>query len=194
MQDTSEEAQERRAIAQLKRGDLDGLATLIRQHQLKAVRTAYLVVGDLQTAQDVATEAFLSVHTSIARFDPKRPFAAWLHRILVNKAISVLRQRKRELPVETEALEAMSDPARSPEAQAVAGIARDTIWRAVQTLPEAERTLVVLRYYLDYSEQDMAETTRQPVGTVKWRLHAARNTLRAALAEAHANATLQLDE
>jgi RNA polymerase sigma-70 factor, ECF subfamily len=193
MQSDIDRAAEQRAIDRLKGGDMAGLETLMQMHQTRAVRTAYLVLGDVPAAEDAAVDAFLAINENIQRYNPKWPFGAWLHRIVVNKAISVLRKRKREQEVDEDALERIRDQAPSPSAQAVASIARDRVWQAIQRLPENERTLVVMRYYLDFSEAEMAEAVGAPAGTVKWRLHSARNQLKLALAADYAGATLQLE-
>src|SRR5258706_77311 len=77
---------EHEAIRRLQRGDLDGLEALVRLHQQRAVRAAYLIVRDAALAEDVAQAAFLRAHSRIGQFDAARPFAPWFYRIVVNLA------------------------------------------------------------------------------------------------------------
>lgn len=68
-----------------------------------------------------------------------------------------------------------------PEEHALAGELRDVLRAAMAVLPPAQRTVLVLRYYLQLDEREMAAVLGRPAGTVKWRLHAARQRLRAVL-------------
>jgi RNA polymerase sigma-70 factor (ECF subfamily) len=166
------------AIEELKRGDIAGLAHLVRLHQLKALRTAYGILGDRAAAEDVVSEAFLKVVDGIARFDRARPFEPWFYRIVVNLAIDYRRKARRS-EAQSEAL---------PERVAVSTDldARETrilLAQQIAVLPEPERAALVLRYYLDMDEVAMATVLNCPVGTVKSRLHRARERLRLGLAD-----------
>jgi RNA polymerase sigma-70 factor (ECF subfamily) len=77
---------ENEAIVRLKQGDVRGLEILVKTYQLKAVRAAYLIVGDRALAEDVVEDAFLRVYERIGQFDPLRFFEPWFLRIVVNIA------------------------------------------------------------------------------------------------------------
>jgi RNA polymerase sigma-70 factor (ECF subfamily) len=165
------------AIAALQRGEIAGLAILVDLYQLKARRTAYLILGDAAAAEDAAAEAFLRVWERIGRFDARRPFEPWFYRIVVNLAIDDRRRRARSQPdamlAETELLAAPDDiDARADRADVLAELA---------TLPAIERAAIVLRYYHDLDERAIADVLGCPVGTVKSRLHRARERLRVRL-------------
>ncbi len=81
---------------------------LFRRHWRGAHRAAYLVVHDGPAAEDIAQEAFISAIRSLDRFDRRRPFAPWLHRIVVNRAIDWTRARKARREVSGEAIEALA--------------------------------------------------------------------------------------
>src|SRR3954454_25125349 len=81
------EAGERKLIREAQRGSGDALGALYARHWERAHRAAYLVVHDAAAAEDIAQEAFLSAIDNLDRFDRRRPFAPWLHRIVVNRAI-----------------------------------------------------------------------------------------------------------
>jgi RNA polymerase sigma-70 factor (ECF subfamily) len=83
------------AIAAVRRREMRGLATIVELHQLKARRTAYLILGDRAAAEDVVAEAFLRVWDRIGTYDVSRPFEPWLYRIVVNLAIDEQRRRAR---------------------------------------------------------------------------------------------------
>ena len=73
------------AISRLKQGDPGGLETLVRDYQVQAVYTAYMIVFDRSLAEEVAQTAFVRVAEKIQQFDEKRPFAPWFFRIVVNE-------------------------------------------------------------------------------------------------------------
>ena len=90
------------------------LEELFRLHWRRAHRAAYLVVRDAAAAEDIAQEAFLAAIRNLDRFDRRRPFAPWLHRIVVNRAID--HARARTLRAETDLEPALAAPAAAPAA------------------------------------------------------------------------------
>src|ERR671938_305868 len=91
---------ERRWVHEAQRGSERALESLFRRHWPGAYRAAYLVVHDAAAAEDIAQEAFLAAVRSLDRFDRRRPFAPWLHRIVVNRAIDWTRARRLRAEVE----------------------------------------------------------------------------------------------
>src|SRR5215204_6394258 len=83
----------RAAACRLRAGVAGRLARLFRRHWPDAYRTAYLILHDRAAAEDVAQEAFLAALRALDRFDRRRPFGPWLHRIVVNRAIDWARAR-----------------------------------------------------------------------------------------------------
>src|ERR687891_2295284 len=98
---------ERAHVRGAQRGSVADLEALFRTHWPRAFRAAYLVTHDAAAAEDIAQESFLAAVRALDRFDRRRPFGPWLHRITVNRAIDFARARKlrREsvLPDATEA-------------------------------------------------------------------------------------------
>src|SRR5216117_3697660 len=84
---------ERAWIRGAQRGSVSDLEALYREHWPRAYRAAYLVVHDAAAAEDIAQEAFLAAVRALDRFDRRRPFGPWLHRIAVNRAIDWTRAR-----------------------------------------------------------------------------------------------------
>src|SRR5438045_3215453 len=85
--------QERAWVRGARDGSASDLEALFREHWPRAYRAAYLVVHDAAAAEDVAQEAFLAALRALDRFDRRRPFGPWLHRIVVNRAIDWARAR-----------------------------------------------------------------------------------------------------
>src|SRR4051794_37559465 len=95
---------ERVHVRAAQRGSASDLEALFRLHWPRAHRAAYLVVHDTAAAEDIAQEAFLAAIRNLDRFDRRRPFGPWLHRIVVNRAIDWVRAR--QLRAESELVEA----------------------------------------------------------------------------------------
>lgn len=172
--------EEREAIERLRRGDMQGLETLVHLHQLGAVRVAYAITHSRPLAEDAVAEAFLTAYERIGRFDASRPFRPWFYRIVVHGALKAARAAGRTDASEAalELLERQRDPAPGPEDSALRAETRETVAAGVRSLPPKQRAVLVLRYYLQMEEAEIARTLGCPVGTVKWRLHAARARLR----------------
>ena len=180
--------EEREAIARLKRGDIGGLEALVRQYQVQAVRTAYLIARDRALAEDIVQAAFLRAYERIGQFDAGRPFGPWFLRSVVNDAVKAAACCERQVSLEAgsegegASLAALlADPGPGPADLLEAAETREAVWAALGRLPPAQRAAIVQRYYLGLSEAEMADELACPPGTVKWRLHAARKRLRALL-------------
>ncbi len=173
------------AIRRLKRGDLGGLECLVRLHQVRAVRAAYLIVRDAALAENVAQEAFLRAYSRIGQFDTGRPFGPWLYRIVVNLALRAAARAGRQASLDSPApgselslAEALADGSPGPEGLTEQTEQREQVWQALGRLSPEQRAAVVQRYYLGWSEMEIAANQNVAAGTVKWRLHKARERLR----------------
>jgi RNA polymerase sigma-70 factor (ECF subfamily) len=152
---------ERAWIRAAQAGSVDALEQLYRAHWPRAYRAAYLVVHDSAGAEDIAQEAFLAAVRALDRFDRRRPFGPWLHRIVVNRAIDWARART--LRGEVEANESLAADPEPP-----AGLPE--LVRALAALPPDQRAVVVLRHLLEYTPGEIAELLDLPRGTVNSRL------------------------
>src|SRR6185369_4860400 len=126
---------ERAWIRGAQAGNTSDFEALFRTHWPQAFRAAYLVVHDAAAAEDIAQEAFLAAVRNLDRFDRRRPFGPWLHRIVVNRAIDWTRARKLRAEVE------LGDYLPAPAAQERDG----TALARIAELPAEHRAVVVLR-------------------------------------------------
>jgi RNA polymerase sigma-70 factor (ECF subfamily) len=151
---------ERAWIRGAQQGSVADLERLFREHWPRAYRAAHLVTGDAAAAEDIAQEGFLAAIRNLDRFDRRRPFGPWLHRIVVNRAIDWTRARKLRGEVE------LGDYHPAPAAPEPDGSA---LGRIAELAPE-HRAVVVLRYVLEYTPGEIAELLDLPRGTVNSRL------------------------
>ena len=176
---------EQQAIQRLKNGDISGLEFLVAFHQVKAVRTAYLITRDPGLAEDIVQDAFIQAYHAIRGFDATRPFEPWFMRSVVNAALKLMQRSARQIQVGDEGAESLlaefSAQVESVEAQVESIEIQDQIWDAMQKLSPRQRAVIVQRYFLDMGEKEMAEEADSAAGTVKWLLNAARERLRSLL-------------
>ncbi|MBI5297552.1 MAG: RNA polymerase sigma factor [Chloroflexi bacterium] len=176
---------ETQAIQRLKQGDISGLEFLVARHQVKAVRTAYLITRDLGLAENIVQDAFLKAFRAMRGFDATRAFEPWFMRSVVNAAVKTMQRSARQVQVGEDADEALmaelAQRVESVESQVESIEVQNQIWDAMQKLSPRQRAVVVQRYFLEMSEKEMAEEAGSAVGTVKWMLNAARERLRGLL-------------
>jgi RNA polymerase sigma-70 factor (ECF subfamily) len=153
---------ERAWIAGVRTGSASDLEALFRAYWPRAFRAAYLVVHDAHAAEDIAQEAFLAALRSLDRFDRRRPFGPWLHRIVVNRAID--HARARALRGEAE----LDDVHAAPEA--VSASVDGSLLAALRALSPEHRAVIVLRHLLEYTPGEIAELLDLSRGTVNSRL------------------------
>jgi RNA polymerase sigma-70 factor (ECF subfamily) len=151
-------------------GSASDLEALFRAHWPRAFRAAYLVTHDAAAAEDIAQEAFLAAVRSLHRFDRRRPFGPWLHRIVVNRAIDWTRARQLRAEVE------LGESAASVEA--VDPSEADRLVAAIAALPPEQRAVIVLRYLLEYTPGEIADLLGIPRGTVNSRLRRGLDALK----------------
>jgi RNA polymerase sigma-70 factor (ECF subfamily) len=173
-----ERRHERRWIRDAQRGSGEALEALYRRHWPWAHRAAYLVVHDGAAAEDIAQEAFLAAVRALDRFDRRRPFGPWLHRIVINRAIDWARARalrsEAELESEPEASDAWPGETRKPVPSHPYS---EDVVAALALLSPEHRAVVVLRYLLEYTPGEIAEALELPRGTVNSRLRRALDRL-----------------
>ncbi|HEY2373126.1 MAG TPA: RNA polymerase sigma factor [Gaiellaceae bacterium] len=169
------ERRERALVRDAQRGSPAALEQLFRLHWPRAYRAALVVVGDAAAAEDIAQESFLAAVRALDRFDRRRPFGPWLHRIVVNRAIDWSRARslRREIG---------ADGVAEPAAVERDGGGRvDDLAAALASLGVEQRAVIVLRYLLDYTPGEIAELLDLPRGTVNSRLRRGLDRLGEAL-------------
>lgn len=155
------------------RGDHDAFSILVEGRLNTAFRTASAILGNEADARDVVQDAFVSAWLNLPRLRDVQRFDAWLNRIVLNRCRDALRrrQRSREIVLDDGVLHGRTEE--DPD--------RTTLNAAFERLPLDQRQLLVLHHLHHEPVADIAKQLGVPVGTAKWRLHAARRALERAL-------------
>jgi RNA polymerase sigma-70 factor (ECF subfamily) len=149
-------------------------ADLVRAHRSMVFSLAWHFLHDRETAEEVAQEVFLSLHRNLGSIQSSAHAVFWLRKVTVQRSIDEARRRRRRPVV---ALEAVAEPAAQDRGVRDPLLA-DVLRRLVATLPEAPRSVMVLRYQEDLDPSEIAQLLEMPVGTVKSHLQRSLALLR----------------
>jgi len=165
-------------VDRARRGDTAAFELLLHDRLDSLFRAAWAITGNEADARDASQEACLSAWRQLPRLRDVEAFDVWLNRVLLNSCRMLLRKRRRvrevAIAVDYDQVGPASDePERFDDADAIA--------RALRRLDPDARSLLVLHHIRHEPLERIATVLGIPVGTVKWRLHAARQALAAAL-------------
>ncbi|MGD1017894.1 MAG: sigma-70 family RNA polymerase sigma factor [Verrucomicrobiia bacterium] len=176
-------------MLRVREGDTDALRELIERHQRAVINTIHRAIGDASEAEDLAQRVFVQVYRSAKRYKPTAKFTTWLFTITRNTILNEHRRRSRH---PAESLDALQEPrdsesagwqapdttTRDPAQEVVERELQEKIQEAVQELPEAQRTAVILCRYEGLSYEEIAEVLGCSVSATKSLLHRARLALK----------------
>lgn len=164
-------------------GDATAYRPLVDAYYPRAVRLASGLLGNAEDGKDIAQEAFVAAFRALSTHQPGRPFYPWLRGILMNRARMAIRTRNR---ARARAATAASEPDHwaAPRGREAPSVARcDLLRRAMASLGDDDRTLLVLKHVEGYTYDELAASLGIPGGTVMSRLYRARQRLRDRLLE-----------
>jgi len=178
---------EAEVLSLAREGDVKAFSDLVRRYEGKIFRLAQHITQNREDAEDVVQEAFVRAYRALAQYDPTRPFGAWMHAITARLCIDFHRRRRVKTVSLTRPEQGSSseereweiaDPAEGPEAETERGDEAARLEALIDRLPPDYRLAILLRHSQDLSYEEIAEATGAPIGTVKARIHRARNILR----------------
>ena len=173
--------EEKTWIIQAKNGSDEAFTYIVETYQTPVYNLCYRMLGHAESAEDAAQETFLRAYQHLHRYDTNRSFATWLLSIAAHYCID--RMRKRKLPVfsvdedEEFTFQIPDAQAPHPETETVQGEQREQIHGMIGSLDSTDRAAIVMRYWYDFSEKEIAEALNLTVSAVKSRLHRARKQL-----------------
>ena len=168
-------------IQRAREGDEQAWEGIVRAHQEGVFRLAYLYLRDAQEAEDVTQRAFIRAYENFAQFEDERPLRPWLLSIAANLA----KNRRRFLGRYWAALRRFGEQAVSARADGWRGRRNEPqapseaeLWRAIRQLSRVDQEIIYLRFFLDMTVRETAQTLSVAEGTVKSRLHRALHRLK----------------
>ncbi len=177
---------ELKLVERSKGGDLTAFEELVLMYQKQIYNLSYRMMGNEEDACDMTQEAFLKAFRAIKKFNSKSTFGTWVYRIAVNTCIDELRKRKKIklYPVvhndnlESDGSKLIVDTADLPEEQIEQRETAKQVQRAINSLPEDHRTVIILRDIQGKAYQEIARILNLNIGTVKSRISRARQGLK----------------
>ena len=170
-------------VLQAQQGSDEAFTRIVETYQTPVYNLCYRMLGEPEAAEDASQETFLRVFQHLHRYDQKRPFATWLLSIAAHYCIDRLRRRKLSIfsmdeADESEAGFELPDPAApTPEVASIKKEDRDQMQGLLHHLDATDRAAIVMRYWHELSEAEIAESLHLTVSAVKSRLHRARREL-----------------
>jgi RNA polymerase sigma-70 factor, ECF subfamily len=178
-------------INQALEGDESAFAQIVETYQRPVYNLCYRMLGDPIDAEDAAQETFWRAYQALRRYDRTRPFPTWLLSIAAHYCID--QQRKRRVPILSVDLlpeEDAPDPAPNPEKVVGQMEESSQMRKLLSSLGTQDRAAVVMRYWYDFSEEEISRSLNLSVSAVKSRLHRARKELAQNWTEAQTTNTL----
>jgi RNA polymerase sigma-70 factor (ECF subfamily) len=166
-------------ISQVLEGKTNTFSYLVDRHKDKAYNLAFRICGNREEAEEIAQDAFLKAYRSLKYFKMKSSFATWLHRIVYNTAISLVRSRKKGvLSIEEFPADAVDFLGfNKTEDEAADDYMNSLVNFALQKINEEERGLITLYYYNDFNTEEISRITGINKSNVKVRLFRARKKM-----------------
>lgn len=167
-------------------GDRNAFRELVDLYTDKIFHLANRMLGNRQEAEDIVQETFLRVYKNLGKYDVNQKFSTWIYRIATNLCIDRLRRRKFQYSLDAEVADGegldwyamlASDEA-GPEQKLILSEMQLQLHKAIESLPDKYKSVVILRYLHDLSLQEISEVLDMPVTTIKTRVHRGREFLR----------------
>jgi RNA polymerase sigma-70 factor (ECF subfamily) len=170
-------------VLQAQQGNDDAFTQLVETYQKPVYNLCYRMLGEPEMAEDAAQETFLRAYQNLHRYDSTRAFGTWILSIAAHYCIDRLRKKKFSVfSIDAEDEDGMAfevaDPASpDPEVESVTKEDRDHLHILLKDLEPTDRAAVIMRYWYDYSEVEIAQSLKLTVSAVKSRLHRSRRAL-----------------
>ncbi|MBN1230328.1 MAG: sigma-70 family RNA polymerase sigma factor [Anaerolineales bacterium] len=166
-------------IQQAQKGDDFAFTSLVEEYQVRVYNLCYRMLGNSGDAEDAAQEVFIRAYNAIKRCDPERKFSTWILTIASNYCIDQYRRKK--LPsFSIDGTPYEDIPDRSEQGMDMKIIMSDEnskVRKMLETIKPKDRAVIVMRYWYDYSYEEISDSLNMSVSAVKSRLHRARKDL-----------------
>ena len=160
------------------KGDSEAFASLVELYQTPVYHLCYRMMGDSGEAEDAAQETFLRAYQNLKRYDRQRSFITWLLSIAAHYCIDQIRRRRAPIvPLDVLPDEAVPDPVAGPESLSAKRDLQRRMRVLLASLNPQDRAAIILRYWYDLSDEEIAGSLSLTVSAVKSRLHRARREL-----------------
>lgn len=168
-----------RLVEEIRQGDRSAYGELVRRYEKKLLRTVYRMVGNRETAEDIAQETFLKAYDRLGQFDSSKRFGPWLFQIGVNLAIDWLRKHRKRQQIQLSDIGREDRPfeIESEDPRPQVDLSQE-VHHVLQQIPLKYRTVLMLRDLEGFPSSEVAAIVGRREPTVRWRLLRAREMFR----------------
>jgi len=166
-----EKASEKDILTEVARGNKQAYQEIVTRYKRTAYYVALGFVKNAQDALDISQDAFIRAFRKIKKFDQSKAFYPWFYTILKNLCLDHLEKQRRMSEIPIESVHVFVDEGRNLEI-------RDALWKGIERLPLVQREAIILKYFHQYSYQEIAEILQKPIGTVMSSLYYAKRKLK----------------
>jgi len=173
-------------IQRISQVDKEALETLYVRYQTPVYSLAMFMLKQPALAEEITQDIFLNIWLKAGSFNAERGQPkGWIMSVAHHKIVDVIRSRRRTIvntdPADYETLDLLPAGGASTEAQVEQTLERERIMRALATIPESQKEVIMLAYFEGFSQSEMAQRLDQPLGTIKTRVRLAMQKLRTVL-------------
>jgi RNA polymerase sigma-70 factor (ECF subfamily) len=173
---TAADEQDRLLVRHCLDGESAAASELVDRYQRRLFNVALRMLGNVEDAEDVTQTVFGNAFDALRSYDPRYRFFSWIYRMTVNESLNAIKRRKRLVTLD-DGLDIPSAGTAADDAVEV----DDRVERALMDLKPDDRAVVVLKHFVSFSYEEIADVLEVPVKTVKSRLFTARERLRVVL-------------
>ena len=179
------ETNEQKLIRKVAAGDQEAFREVVRANRNMVINVCYSLLNDREQAEEVAQDVFLQIYKKAGEFKGKSKISTWIYRITVNRAISTRRRdrlfKKREIIRQKTLADLVSfkaPQADSPDSRLEAEEIRTAIHNALDSLPEKQRTIIILHKMEGFSSKEIAQILNISLSSSEARIHRAKINLK----------------
>jgi RNA polymerase sigma-70 factor (ECF subfamily) len=165
---------ESEVIKQVKKGNREAYQVIVERYMQRAYYIALGFVRNSQDAMDISQDSFIKAFRKIKRFDSEKSFFPWFYKLLKNLCLDHIKRRSRVQEIPLDEARVLNEEREDREM-------KEILWRGIEGLSFEQKEVIILRYFQQFSYQEIAEITAKPVGTVMSSLFYAKKRLREAI-------------
>lgn len=162
---------ETEVIVQVKKGNREAYQEIVIRYMKRAYYIALGFVHNPQDALDISQEAFIKAFRKLKRFNIEKPFFPWFYQLLKNLCIDYLKRRRKRAGIPLNGVQILSTEKDDREM-------KEILWKGIDSLPLEQKEVILLRYFQQFSYQEIADIMEKPIGTVMSSLYYAKRRLR----------------
>ncbi len=176
-------ASDEKLVSMVKKGQTIFYRELVKRYRGKIFAYLYRLVGNRDEAEDLLQNVFFKVYRNIRRINTKRKFSSWIYRIAHNEAVNFLKKKSRrrmvsidEVYTDREKID-LADAAKSPIDAWISKELKDEMKESLEKISSKYKEVLILRYFLDKSYEEIGEILNRPVNTVGTLINRAKKKL-----------------